>query len=282
MKEKDERFLTIDKIIENKKISHAFLIEVDEEYTTSFTNNIIKKILKKVVKEEEFAKISSLIDCNNFPEVKIIKPDGKYIKKEQLSQLMSELKNKPIYSNNIFYVIEFAENLNNSSANTILKFLEEPEEGIIAILITKNIYNVLPTISSRCQVLNFNKYEKKQFDESFLHFAIDFIVNFTRKKKQSVAYLSELYTLKSQDLIEIFNISIIIYFDVLKYKNTAIKSDFIQKNEEISIILDIIDTSEVIYIINKLTDALNLLKYNINARIVLDKIIIGENEEVVL
>ena len=39
------------------------------------------------------------------------------------------------------YIIKNAERLNPSSANTILKFLEEPEDNIIAILLTNNRYN---------------------------------------------------------------------------------------------------------------------------------------------
>ena len=39
------------------------------------------------------------------------------------------------------------------SANTILKFLEEPEDDIIAFLVTDNRYHVIDTILSRCQIL---------------------------------------------------------------------------------------------------------------------------------
>ena len=40
--------------------------------------------------------------------------------------------------------------------NTILKFLEEPQAGIIAILITANRYQLLETIISRCQIISLN------------------------------------------------------------------------------------------------------------------------------
>ena len=279
---KNDNITVIDKFIENKKISHAFLLEVDEEYTTSFAKNIVKQMLKNVVLQEDFLKICSLIDCDNFPELKIIRPDGKFIKKEQLAQLMYDLKNKPIHSDNIFYIIEFAENLNNSSANSILKFLEEPEDGIIAILITKNAYNVLPTISSRCQLISFNKYEKKKFDDALLPIAINFVITLKKKNKHSIAYLSELYALKSDDLIEILNICIIIYSEVLQYLKTKQKTEFIENNNEINSILDDFGAFEIIEIINKLTEVLTLLKYNVNPRVVLDKVILSKYKEVVL
>ena len=281
MEEKDNIAL-IEKIIQNKKISHAFLLEVDEEYTTFFAKNIVKQILKNVVSQEDFVKFCGLIDCDNFPELKVIRPDGKFIKKEQLAQLMYDLKNKPIHSENIFYIIEFAENLNNSSANSILKFLEEPEDGIIAILVTKNAYNVLPTISSRCQLISFNKYKKGNFDASFVPAAIDFIVNFKKKNKHSIAYFSELYTLKSEDLIEIFNICIIIYSEVLQYLKTGQKTEFIENNNKINSTLDDFDSFEIIELLNKITEVLNLLKYNVNPRVILDKVILSKYEEVIL
>ena len=43
--------------------------------------------------------------------------------------------------------------MNQYSLNTILKFLEEPEENIIAFLVTKNINLLKDTIISRCQLL---------------------------------------------------------------------------------------------------------------------------------
>ena len=55
----------------------------------------------------------------------------------------------------LLFIIYNAEKLNTSSANTILKFLEEPEENIIAVLTTDNRYQVLDTILSRCQNLVF-------------------------------------------------------------------------------------------------------------------------------
>ena len=54
----------------------------------------------------------------------------------------------------MIYVIKEADKLNDSSGNTILKFLEEPEEDIIAILLTTNRYKIIETILSRCQIIS--------------------------------------------------------------------------------------------------------------------------------
>ena len=65
------------------------------------------------------------------------------------------------------YVIFEADKLNSSSANTILKFLEEPEQGIIAFLVTKNRYQVIDTLVSRCQILSLHShYSMEQFSDT--------------------------------------------------------------------------------------------------------------------
>lgn len=43
-----------------------------------------------------------------------------------------------------------------ATANSMLKFLEEPPPGTVLLLLTDRISNVLPTIVSRCQVLRFS------------------------------------------------------------------------------------------------------------------------------
>ena len=54
----------------------------------------------------------------------------------------------------MIYIIKEAEKLNDASGNTILKFLEEPEEDIVAFLLTTNRYKIIETILSRCQIIS--------------------------------------------------------------------------------------------------------------------------------
>lgn len=102
------------------------------------------------------------IDDGNFTELKIIEPDGLWIKKEQLEELQEEFSKKSVEANKKIYIINHAEKLNTAAANSILKFLEEPEENIIAILFTDNLYQLLNTIVSRCQIISFGKMQMKE------------------------------------------------------------------------------------------------------------------------
>ena len=47
-----------------------------------------------------------------------------------------------------------AQNLNGSSANAMLKIIEEPPEGVLFLLTATSAATVLPTIRSRCAGLH--------------------------------------------------------------------------------------------------------------------------------
>lgn len=155
-------FDIIERLVNFNKISHAYLIEVnnfDEDLV--YILNFVKLILcsnKNMTVDSlncDSCNICNSIDNGNFIDLKIIEADGNFIKKKQLLELQEEYNNKSLLSNKRIYIIKEAEKLNSSSANTILKFLEEPEDDIIAILLTANRFQIIDTILSRCQVLTF-------------------------------------------------------------------------------------------------------------------------------
>lgn len=153
----------IEKIMMSNKLSHAYLIEM-EDSSTEFP--LVLLFVKMILCPLEINKcdklncskcnVCRLIDEKNFPDYEIIEADGNQIKKNQLLELKDEFQKTSLIGKRRVYVIKDAEKLNPSSANTILKFLEEPEENIIAILLTRNRYQVLDTILSRCQILALN------------------------------------------------------------------------------------------------------------------------------
>ncbi len=58
------------------------------------------------------------------------------IKKEQVEQLVRHMNQLPIESTNKVYIIEDFEKLTVQGENSILKFLEEPPDNTIAILLS--------------------------------------------------------------------------------------------------------------------------------------------------
>lgn len=162
-------FLSIvDKIVSSNRISHAYIIQL-KNYGDDFV--LVKSFVKAILCKEK-RKVSELFDCklcnicnlidnDNYSDLCVIEPEGKEIKKSQLVGLQKEFNNKSLLDNKRIYILKEADKLNESAANTILKFLEEPSDDIVAILVTTNRYKMLETILSRCQVLSIDSKGKE-------------------------------------------------------------------------------------------------------------------------
>lgn len=240
---------------EKNMLSHAFLIE---------TNNIdkcleeVKEIVKIINKTKESNNIDKLIDLNNLPSLVIIEPDGMFIKKGQLEELESKFSTKPVFSKYNTYIILNADKMNDSSANTILKFLEEPESNIIGFLLVNNKENVLPTIKSRCEIVHVDYKEDKITDEDkeeLVDLYIKKIYNTNDYLINKNIILSK-YTERT-DIEEILSIMFDKYYQMYKENINDLK-----KRIKYSNILDIIQ--------NKL----NILRYNGNIELLLDSMVI--------
>jgi DNA polymerase-3 subunit delta' len=69
--------------------------------------------------------------------------------------LLYELSRKPFHGNRRIAIINDADFLADTGANALLKTLEEPAPGAILFLLSTSRQRQLPTIRSRCQVVNF-------------------------------------------------------------------------------------------------------------------------------
>lgn len=246
-------------IKENKKISHAYLIETNDYYNY---NNFIKYLIKSILclnsnNSEYNKKIEKEVEHNNYPDVKYIYPDGNNIKKEQLLSLEKEFSKKSMLDNKLIYVIDQAEKLNDSSANTILKFLEEPEEDIIAILVANNRYKVLDTILSRCQVITLiNNDFGVNIDENIINFFNDLVIT----KKMIInydLYLETLFIDKKTSIDILNNIELILY----NYLNNY------EIDDELIRILKDCDNDKIIRWILLIDREKNKLDYNLNIKL---------------
>ena len=69
-------------------------------------------------------------------------------------QVNGDVAIKPYSSPYKIYIINEAEKMNAQAQNALLKTLEEPPEYAVILLLTANLNALLPTIISRCVVLN--------------------------------------------------------------------------------------------------------------------------------
>ena len=92
---------------------------------------------------------------NSHLNVVLIEPIGDIIRKEQIENLMHDFSYTAAEAGPQIYIIKDCEKMNQSAANSLLKFLEEPAPDHYAILTTTNKARLLPTIISRLQHIHF-------------------------------------------------------------------------------------------------------------------------------
>ena len=239
-----------------------------------------------------------VIDSGNFPEIKIITPDGLWIKKEQLQELQSEFTKKALIGTKKIYIINGAEKLNKQAANSILKFLEEPEEGIMAILITDNIYQVLETIRSRCQIIKLkevhqtfsventlNKLNLLLFEENResndnlekIEKAINLVNYYEKNHLDTIIYMNKLwhdYIKNKDDIIRAFDVMIMYYREILNsflHRKIELFHDY---QTDIAFIKSKNTLNSLCTKLNILTEFKEKVKYNANVNLLMDKLII--------
>lgn len=69
-------------------------------------------------------------------------------------QVIASIYDRPYNGEHKVYIIDDADKMNIQAQNAILKTLEEPPEYAVLLLLTQNVERLLPTIISRCIVLN--------------------------------------------------------------------------------------------------------------------------------
>ena len=108
------------------------------------------------------------IDSGNHPDLMVIEPDGRTIKKEQVANLIKEFTYRGVESNKKFFIIEKADSMTAQAANSLLKFIEEPQSQTVAILLAENRHQLLDTIISRCQLIQFAPLSKNEIEKQLI------------------------------------------------------------------------------------------------------------------
>ncbi len=260
----------IEKSYNENKLSHAFLVE-----TNNFEKCLedIKKIIKLINCKEKY--VDNCEKCNlcyqiekeTLPNFQIIRPDGITIKKEQIINLKEKMLTKPVYSKYNTYVILNSEKLNNSSSNTMLKFIEEPEDYLIGFFVVNNKENVIETIRSRCQLIHQYYIEEEiKIDDEKLETVKDYIKNIELDNKHIMLYNKNILMEKNYTREELM----VIFQQIFKvYENVYINGKY--ENFEFLKDVNSVQLLNKMKIINKYLD--NLQK-NGNINLLLDSFVI--------
>ena len=152
------------KMIQNSlvkdRVAHAYLFEGERGTGKRDAGYLLVKSLFCEQPLDDYIPCGECINCKritngNHPDVHIIEPDGLSIKKGQIQELQAEFNKTGVESRQKLYMITHADKMTVNAANSLLKFLEEPHAGTIAILLTEQAHRMLPTILSRCQLISF-------------------------------------------------------------------------------------------------------------------------------
>ena len=163
------------KEINNNQIGHAYLFDINNNVDAfDIVMSFVKEVLCFNLNDEDRKVLLQRIDDGNYPEIKVIEPDGMLIKKRQVLDLQQEFSMSAIEGSKRIYIIRDAVKMRSETANSMLKFLEEPNDDIIAILMTNNFNGMLATIVSRCQLIRLNNVKDNSLDE-LDEIAINFI-----------------------------------------------------------------------------------------------------------
>ncbi len=277
MLENNDSFEILKKHYHDGKLGHAFLFETDD------SEKCLAKILdffKLLNCEDEYSSecckcnLCHLIVTQQLPNLIIIRPDGSFIKKEQIISLKNSLKTKPIFSKYNMYVIMNAEFLNASSANTMLKFLEEPEEKIIGFFVTNNKENVIDTIKSRCQVFS-DYYSNSLFSsENIENDVVDYIKYLEVFKDETLIYNKNVLLPKIVDknwLVCFFLKLIEIYEKI--YENKIRKEVLPEEFNDLKFMLEY-DVAFFDNRLNMLKNLLSTLDFNVSNQMILDRLVL--------
>ena len=198
--------------LKSNKLSHAYLVvSEDSLYCDEFILQFVKAVFCLDNNSKDFKNCGKCKNCtsiehNNYVDFYKVDTETS-IKKEEIQLLKKEFSIKSYYGKKIYWIKDI-EKMTDQAANSLLKFLEEPEEDIIAILSCKNTSAILPTIISRCQQIKLvgKKEEKLEEKENVAEIILEFRNKFGRKKHLANIYL--LNELKDkEDILDFFEIA---------------------------------------------------------------------------
>lgn len=107
----------------------------------------------------------SRVNKGTHPNIVIIEPENKDIKIEIIRDLIRDLSFSAPENGKRFIIIDDAHRMNSSSANALLKTLEEPPRDTYFILLSSNLKRIPATILSRCEMFRFSPLSNDKIAE---------------------------------------------------------------------------------------------------------------------
>ena len=145
--------------IKTGKVSHAYIMNGERSSGKEFIARIFAKTLQcEKGGTDACGECHSCkqADSNNQPDIiRVTHEKPNTISVEDIrGQLNGDIQIKPYSSPYKIYIVDEAEKLSPQAQNALLKTIEEPPAYAVILLLTTNTGMLLPTILSRCVVLD--------------------------------------------------------------------------------------------------------------------------------
>ncbi|MDD2591939.1 MAG: AAA family ATPase [Erysipelotrichaceae bacterium] len=153
-------FHTLSNSLKEHKVAHAYLFVGPNGTPKLETAYLLAQSL--ICRHKQVFACEVCDDCKrilsgNYADLIYLSGRDNKIKKEEIINLQEEFSKTGLEEfNQKIYIIDHAENATPEALNSLLKFLEEPSgSSTTAILLTQQSDRILPTIRSRCQIIQF-------------------------------------------------------------------------------------------------------------------------------
>ncbi len=143
-------------------LSHAYLVVSQDKL---FLENYLKIFAKALLcKEDEpcnNCRVCLLIDKKSYTDV-VFFGNGKKIVVADVDELIEKTFFKPLESDVKVFVLCDVSTMTVQAQNKLLKTLEEPPKNTYLILGATSVYQLLPTLLSRCKRLDINPFPEEE------------------------------------------------------------------------------------------------------------------------
>lgn len=300
--------------IKNNRLSHAYLFTgPNGTYKKEMAYHLAMMLYcKESVPCYKCPSCLAILE-NRHLNVHYIEPFGQSIKKEQIIALQEEFSKTSLLDGPRVYIINEAETMSTSAANSLLKFIEEPTGETYGILISEHKENLLSTIISRSMVVNFKELDKKflkeqlekeeisplmlnslcyltsnldeaiefSTDESFVNVCSifeRFVSDLKDRKSVSLFYKANLETLGNKEKLKLFLRLLEAFFrDLYEYRVLNNVLVFDSLTEVIKTISDHYDKDDLLKYLFEILELIKKIGYNVNMSLLMNQFLIDLN-----
>ena len=161
----------LENAVRTGKVSHAYIINGERNAGKEF----IAKTFAMAVQCENRQDVEPCGECHsckqalsgNHPDIIFINHEkpGTIGVDDIRRQINGDVAIKPYSGPKKIYIVSEGEKMTVQAQNALLKTLEEPPEYAVILILTDNVNTLLPTILSRCVVLNMKPVRDAQIKE---------------------------------------------------------------------------------------------------------------------